>query len=248
MLGKQIFDDPKISKDESMSCSSCHIERLYFQDGYSRALARTRQLKRNTPTLLNLQFYDSFFWDGRATTLKEQIKEPLLTHLEIGATQESLETYIFKNRVLSELYDNSKNTSSIDFITELIEIYLLSFPKENLSELNTRLQNMPGWDVFNEQGCSSCHVPPTLTDNRFHNIGLLKRKTILERTQGKNSGFRLGFDYGRGNVVGGTNNLYAYRTPSLWHVPNTAPYMHDGRFDSLEEVINFYSDKGTPSS
>lgn len=248
-MGKQIFNDPSLSSDKSLSCSSCHIENKFFQDGYDRSLARTRQLKRNTPTLLNIQFYDSFFWDGRAVTLGDQIEEPLLAHLEIGATEESLEDYILKNRTLSDMYSEvSDSTNSIVFITSLIESYLLSLPKADVYKLGVKLQKLPGWGIFNKLGCSSCHVPPRLTDNKFYDIGLIKRRTVLERTHGKESGFRLGFDYGRGNVVGGKENLHAFRTPSLWHLPNTGPYMHDGRFDSIEEVIDFYSSKGSPFS
>ena len=90
-------------------------------------------------------------------------------------------------------------------------------------------------------GCVKCHTPPHFTDNQFHDIGLPRRNTIFESyTRDGKDVFRLGPDFGRGNIVAGQESLFTFRTPSLLNVAQTAPYMHDGTFRELEEVLDFY--------
>ena len=244
-LGRALFSASQISSDGALSCASCHDPTRSYTDPYERSLARRHVMTRNAPSLLSLFAYTSFSWDGRSQSLVEQVRQPLVSRLEIGATPDRIRAFINSNS--PELARIS--VDPIDLAVEALSQYLLSIQTrstrfhrfraghDRLSEVEAH-----GMRLFAQHGCSNCHTEPNFTDNAFHDIGLNRRLIVLQTVTDHNDNIRymLGHDYGRGNVESGTQHLFAFRTPSLLNVSRTAPYMHDGRFPSLEDVLWFY--------
>jgi cytochrome c peroxidase len=250
--GKMLFESNRLSNDNSMSCASCHDPHNFFQDGIERAFARGLFQKRNTPTLLNTNRYDKFFWDGRATNLTEQIKGPLFNKTELSSNSQAISQAVqeipnFRNF----FYDSDKSRE--EFVVEALAYYIKSLTTQQTkySQYMAGVKNfsnseLRGLDLFSgKAGCQSCHTAPDFTDNKFHDTGLFRRKIIFETVHiGEMVYEQLGTDRGRGDVVGGKENLYTFRTPSLYNVVLTAPYMHDGSLQTLEAVIDFYNRGG----
>ncbi|KRR15997.1 hypothetical protein CQ12_29035 [Bradyrhizobium jicamae] len=256
-IGELLFQSKLLGKSPGLACSSCHDPNRAFQDGYERSLARIIVLRRNAPSLLNVNRHTSFTWDGRHASLKQQILEPLLSQQEVGATEASLQRYLSTEPLLKidfEAAAAKAKTSAAEYVAYSLERYLLEVvatKETKFEEIVRKGLTLPraaeaGFALFTgKAGCSECHAPPLFTDNLFHDIGLPRRQIILQAT-GADS-YSLGFDYGRGDIQPGTENLHAFRTPSLVNSAITAPYMHDGSFRSLREVIDFY-DRGRRGS
>ncbi len=235
-----------------MSCASCHQASGAFQDGYERALARTRVLSRNTPTLLNVNRYTSYFWDGRASSLPEQVTGPLLNRHELNSSEKLLTQFTEATPELKKAWLQSEKPL-LEFVPKALTDYMLSNATTSTKfDLYLRGKNamskreLAGWKLFSGKfRCVSCHALPNLTDNKFHDIGMSKRRLILQTNANPNEKdrFELGFDYGRANISDQAADLHAFRTPSLYNVWLTAPYMHNGTFQNLEEVLDFYSRK-----
>jgi cytochrome c peroxidase len=253
--GKLLFHATQISSDNGLACSSCHLLDNYFQDGYERAFARGKLLRRNTPTLLNVKLYEEYFWDGRAESLYEQIKGPLFSLTELNSDPELLKQFIDDTPELKKIATpvTAQSLPVEEFVILALEQYVNSLAtKETKYTLYLQEkarfteQELNGLKLFmGKAGCAQCHSGSSFTDQNYHDNGLYKRKIILETYQvdGINQ-LRLGKDYGRGDIVSGQDNLYTFRTPSLWNVELTAPYMHDGSLPTLEAVVDFYNRGG----
>ncbi len=252
--GKHLFEINSISP-KKISCSSCHEPANYFQDGYDVAIVHNQKLIRNTPTLLNLNRYTSFFWDGRASSIRKQLEGPLFSRAEMNSDPAYIFQAIKKDGLLEQTMNRlsvSDENQAVEFVMYALEKYILSITTEK-TKFHTFLdgqhsltsQEEAGYEIFlHKAKCGRCHPPPHFTDNQFHDIGLVRRKTIFESYRDdRDVKYRLGHDFGRGNIVEGVDNLFAFRTPSLINVALTAPYMHDGIFDELEEIVDFYSRK-----
>lgn len=252
-LGEILFSEAALSRDGRVSCASCHSSSNFYVDGYERALARTRELIRNTPTILNVNFYTSYFWDGRALSLEEQIREPLFAKHELGSDSQRMVEALAR---LLPLAARKRPDEAESFVVQSIAAYLrqnattetkFSRFRAGTERLSDREEE--GFSLFKKYGCSSCHSEPHFTDNKFHDNGLFKRKIVLETTVDRNGHtiFALGHDYGRGNIASGPEQLFRFRTPSLMNVMRTAPYMHDGSFRDIDEVLLFYARRmGSP--
>jgi cytochrome c peroxidase len=253
--GEYLFFTNNLSQDNQISCSSCHKPKESFQDSYERALSRTKVLNRNTPTLLNLPFYNAFFWDGRANTLEQQLNEVLFAKNEINSNNTIIDSLVSNNSLLNKTFNQNDISykNETDFVIDALKTFILStctkqtkYSKYVSGESALNSSALRGLTIFNGKGkCNTCHIEPNFNDNKFHNHGLYKRRIVIESfNSSKGKQFRLGFDYGRGNIVGGQENLFSFRTPSLINVLNTAPYMHDGSFRTINEVIDFYNRGG----
>lgn len=249
-LGEIYFKSKNISSDNSISCASCHPVSKNFQDGYERALARQNVLTRNTPSLLNINRYNTFFWDGRATSLDEQIKGPLFSRHELNSSEKILSDFTEATPELKMAWQKSEMPIT-QFVQKALSDYMLknvttstkfdAFISGNKSLTKIELR---GWRLFSGKfNCISCHALPNLTNNNFYDIGIPKRRIILEAVENADVKGRyvLGFDYGRANISDKSTDLHAFRTPSLYNVSNTAPYMHNGIYQTIEEVLDFYS-------
>jgi cytochrome c peroxidase len=231
-LGRQLFFDPRLSGDNTMSCATCHLPEKGFADGLPRARgAGGKVLQRNTQSLLNAGLYTAYFWDGRARTLEEQALAPVQAADEMNQDPARLRDELAAVPGYARQFRSVFGTPvTLDGIAQAIAAF-----ERTLLTRNSPFQRyqegghaalsetaLEGWRIFREAGCDRCHGGPALSDSRFYRIG---------------TGYQ---DPGRGAVTGDLRLRYAFRTPSLWDVARTAPYMHDGSIRTLEEVVQFY--------
>jgi cytochrome c peroxidase len=228
-LGRRLFFDRRLSRDGSLSCSSCHDPKRSFSDG--RAFARgihNAEGTRNSPALINRGYGSAFFWDGRALSLEQQVIEPITNPKELGNTIPEVE-----RRTGMRAAD----------ITAALASYIRTIRSGNsrfdryaagqTGALNTIEQE--GLKVFRGKGgCTACHIGPNFTDERFHNTGVAWRDGRLA-------------DEGRFAVSEVERDRGAFKTPTLRDLTRTAPYMHDGSLATLDDVIEFYSLGGRPN-
>ncbi len=243
-LGKKLFFDPILSVNQSHACADCHApENAFtdtdrFSDGINGVLGI-----RNSMPLFNLAWnYDEkFFWDGKSFSLEQQAFLPVVDINEMGDTWQNVEQKLQNHLEYPELFNQAFGTSQIDstLVTKAIaqfERTLISanskFDKFLLGEATLTPEEQNGFNVFmdeNRGDCFHCHGSgnnPLWTDNLFHNNGL-------------DSEFS---DLGLGAITGDPADNGKFKSPSLRNLAFTAPYMHDGRFSTLEDVINHYSE------
>ncbi len=255
-LGRMLFYDPILSRDSSQSCSSCHKQSLAFTDGQTFSTGiRGEKGKRNAMSIANLAYnLKGMFWDGRSNSLEAQALVPIEDHLEMDDTWENVEKKLRRSKRYPELFRKAFGISNKSEITrDLVTKSLGQFQRTIISS-NSRYdkvvwakedfptdEEQRGLELFfielgrpiGHPGCSHCHFNPLFTDNNYHNNGLDKVANL--------AAFK---DLGRGIV---TNNQFdngKFRTPTLRNIALTAPYMHDGRFKTLEEVLDHYSKGG----
>ncbi|WP_330444593.1 cytochrome c peroxidase [Flavivirga abyssicola] len=243
-LGKKLFFDPILSADNTQACADCHApEHAFsdadrFSDGIDGFLGN-----RNSMPLFNLAWnYDEkFFWDGRSFGIEHQAFQPVIDPLEMHNTWVEVEQKLQQHLEYPNLFEQAFGTSSIDstLVTKAIaqfERTLISsnskFDKHLLNEATLTPQELNGFNVFMDEtkgDCFHCHGSdknPLWTDNIFHNNGLDATFT----------------DLGLGKITGDPADNGKFKSPSLRNLAFTAPYMHDGRFATLDDVINHYSE------
>ena len=243
-LGKALFYDPILSANNTQSCASCHLQSGGFSDPNQFSVGIDGSLgTRNSMPLFNLAWNrrGPFNWDGSAASLEDQIFEPVTNPLEMANTWPNAVAALQNSGTYPELFDAAFGSTAIDsvkvskaiaqFVRTLIsgnskfDRYLNG--QEDLSEAEER-----GMNIFLDEtrgDCFHCHgnpMNPLWTDNRFHNNGL--DEFFVDR--------------GLGAVTGDPRDDGLFRTPSLRNLSFTAPYMHDGRFNTLDEVIDHYSE------
>ncbi len=243
-LGKKLFFDSILSGDNTQACADCHAPENAFTDitrfseGIDGSLGN-----RNSMPIFNLAWnYDEkFFWDGRVFSLEHQAFQPVTNPIEMKATWTAVSLKLQEHAEYPTLFQQAFGTPTIDstLVTKAIaqfERTLISansrFDKHLLGELTPTAQELEGFNVFMDEtrgDCFHCHGNannPLWTDNIFHNNGL---DAVIT-------------DLGLGEVTGDPADNGKFKSPSLRNLAFTAPYMHDGRFNSLEEVINHYSE------
>ncbi len=243
-LGKKLFFDPILSANNTQSCADCHApENAFtdtdrFSDGIDGLLG-----KRNSMPLFNLawNYNEKFFWDGRSFSLELQAFQPVKDLIEMHNTWANVEEKLQQHSDYPNLFQKAFNTSKIDstLVTKALaqfERTLISsnskFDKHLLGEATLTPQELNGFNVFMDEtkgDCFHCHGSdknPLWTDNIFHNNGL--DASII--------------DLGLGKITGDPADNGKFKSPSLRNLAFTAPYMHDGRFATLDEVINHYSE------
>jgi len=243
-LGKKLFFDTKLSGNNTQSCASCHNPRnaftdeTRFSDGVDGNFGT-----RNSMPIFNLawNFSDRFAWDGKELGLERQALEPVKNPIEMHGNWDEVASKLQQDTQYPTLFLEAFGTSTIDstLITKAIaqfERILISgnskFDQHLAGNATLTLQELNGFNVFMDEtkgDCFHCHGSdnnPLWTDNDFHNNGLDATFT----------------DLGLGAVTGDPNDNGKFRSPSLRNLAFTAPYMHDGRFATLEEVIDFYSE------
>ncbi len=251
-LGRKLFYDPILSRDSTRSCSSCHIQAFGFSDTLQLSLGiENREGKRNAIALANLGYhYTQFFWDGRVSSLEEQALIPVEDSLELGNSWEEVEQRLRNHPSYPIGFRAAfgiENTAEID--RYMVAQALAQFERTFVSADSKFDQVLTGEATFTpaeERGrliffdesevlptgeCAHCHVGPLLTTLTFFNNGL--DNTDLELR-----------DTGLAGINGNLFDRGKFKTPSLRNIALTAPYMHDGRFDTLEEVIEQYNKGG----
>ena len=251
-LGRFLFYEKRLSGDNTQSCASCHLPSASFSDPnqYSTGIDGI-QGTRHSMALVNLGWEDFFFWDGRKTTLESQILEPVPNPIEMHQswkrTVEKLNADVtYRNRFFKafgeEGIDSTKATKAIaQFIRTLISgesKFDVMYKYENNLALNSSeqailqtvdVEEWAGYDLFkslNGADCFHCHNGPLMRVKKFSNNGLMPN-SIDDRV--------------RASVTNNPEDNYKFKVPTLRNIALTAPYMHDGRFATLDEVIEHYS-------
>lgn len=236
-LGELLFFDPILSRDSSISCASCHKPEFSFADNVALSPGVDGRLgNRNTPSAMNMANRSFFFLDGRASSLEEQalgpIANPVEMDLPIEQAIERLKSNAFYNKAFKKFFKEGITPQTLgkaiaDF-ERTLEGHVTPFDrwakgeKDAISESAKR-----GHKIFIEKAkCFDCHFGPDFTRDDFRNIGLYNGKEYN--------------DAGRFNVTGDSTDLGKFKVPGLRNIAYTAPYMHDGSFKTLRDVIDYY--------
>jgi cytochrome c peroxidase len=243
-IGRQLFFDPSLSSNLEVSCASCHLQSKAFTDGVDlSAIGVTKKaLQRHTPALINLAWMENgLFWDGGAKNLESLIFGPLMHPDEMGADLDQVLNYVRGNQYYADAIKEAFAIEEIkvQYVAKSIAQYLRILVSDQSKydsvrrELATfNLVEQKGYELF-QMNCSSCHQEPLLTDNQFHNNGI---DSVFSNSEEE------GVYLGRFRISHDETDIGKYKTPTLRNVALTAPYMHDGRFGTLEEVLNHYAE------
>ena len=220
-LGRRLFFDRRLSRDGSIACSSCHDPERAFSDGRPLAIGIDgRQGRRNAPALINRGYGRSFFWDGRVSTLEEQVLKPIEDSSEMdlslpeAASRIGLPSAEISRALASFVRSILSGGSPFD-----------RFVNDDHAALSAEQQ--AGLQLFRgKANCTACHVGPNFTDEKLHNTGIAWRDGRLA-------------DSGAGHGD--------FKTPTLREIVRTAPYTHDGSLATLEDVIEYYDRGGNPN-
>jgi cytochrome c peroxidase len=264
-LGRLLFFDPILSGDQRTACASCHHPDYGMADGLRRAIgagghgigtARAGtglELRRNTPSIFNVAYNSIQFWDGRATSLEEQAIAPIFAEDEMN--QPSVAELLRRLRALAEYRELFARAFGYGTRPDGREVTLpnmaraiAAFERKLLisetaydrfiagSDDQLTTEQLRGLVVFFGPGqCAACHIPPL-----FHDGGV----AALGVPASAEAGAPLDPDPGFGAVIGRADSFGMFKTPGLYNVSRTAPYMHNGVFATLEEVIDFYNEGG----
>lgn len=239
-LGEMLFSDPILSRDRTISCASCHKPAFAFADTAAVSLGvKGRTGVRNTPSAMNLSLQRSFFWDGRAKTLEEQVLAPIANPVEmdlpVHEAVRRLRNDKRYNRYFMRLFnsapDSSNLAAAIAAFERTLETSNSAFDNWKFSDDAGAVSEAVkrGFTLFNGKGkCVKCHFGADFTANEFRNIGLFNGRELN--------------DSGRAVISGNKEETGKFKTAGLRNVAITAPYMHNGMFRTLEEVIDFYNE------
>lgn len=270
-LGKKLFFDRRLSGDGTMSCATCHDPERGFSDGLDISMNYpTTKNWRNSPTLINVAFARYLFHDGRAETLEDQALFPMMSAFEMNQNLDYLEEEI---RSVPEYVEAFQEVFGGDVTRERIAMAIAAFERTLLSvdaPLDRYLRGEAdalspearrGLDVFSGKGkCLDCHYGVNLADDRFHALNVPEnpeyeddpRVAATRRFVAKVYHFKdyktLAEDPGRYLITYDKKDWKAFKTPTLREIASTAPYMHNGIFKSLDEVIDFFDRGGGEGS
>ena len=242
-LGRLLFFDKRLSNDNTIACASCHLMQHGFTDGQPVASGiRGQKGGRSAPASFNRVFSSAQFWDGRAATLEDQSIGPFTNPIEHGFV--NYDVMIAKMNKIPGYKTLFLRTFGEDISIGLVGKAIASFQRTVLSgnspmdrfdqggEANAiSPEAQRGLLLFRDKArCTKCHSGFNLTDEKFHNLGIGWDDNKV--------------DLGRYMVTKNAEELGAFKTPTLREIARTAPYMHDGRFKTLEDVVNFYNQGG----
>jgi len=236
-LGKLLFFDPILSGDRTLSCASCHKPDFAFADTLALSLGTDQQkTARNTPSAMNLKGHEPLFYDGRAQTLEIQalvpIENPVEMDLPIDSALARLNRHPQYAAYFKKVFRKPATKENLGAALAAFERTLSTsdtpfdrFMKGDSAALSESAKR--GRIVFNEKGkCFDCHKGPDFTNDEFRNIGLFNDNDFSDR--------------GRAEITKDSADLGKFRVPGLRNVAVTAPYMHNGMFKTLREVIDYY--------
>ncbi len=266
-LGKKLFFDRRLSGDGTMSCASCHDPEHAYTDGLDISLSYpTTRNWRNSPTLMNVAFQKNLFHDGRAQTLEDQALFPMMSAFEMNRNLDFVEEVI---RSVPEYVDAFQKVFGNEPSRERMAMAIAAFERTLVSR-NTPLDRYlrgdksalsddakKGLAVFTQKGkCAECHDGFSLSDNKFYALNVPEnpehqndpRIATTRRFVAKVYRFEeyrtLTEDPGRYLITKDKKDWKAFRTPTLLEIAKTAPYMHNGIFATLDDVIEFFDQGG----
>ncbi len=243
-LGRYLFFDPALSGDGSHSCASCHHPDLGFSDGRDRSIGvAAHKVKRASPTLWNVAFLDSFFWDVRADSLEQQAEGPLYSPEEMGNTPQQLLATLNGSETYRRLFRQAYPEGQLDEVG-LGQVYrALAAFQTSLISLNSRYdryahgyhdalneREIAGMNVFRSfvARCAECHTPPLFTNGQVAVIGAPEPEGLP-------------LDIGAEATWDAPKMKGGFKVPTLRNISKTAPYMHSGKFDNLRDTVEFYT-------
>ena len=256
-LGQHLFFDPILSADSTMACASCHIPEKGFTDGLAVSTGIDGiSGDKSSMSLVNSAYYNTgLFWDGRIGSLEEQALLPVEDPIEMHNNWPDLMDKLMEHDLYPTLF---RKAFGIDYTGEMTKEMaakaLAQYQRIIISgnskfdrflrneggltdeELEGSLMFFEKDDDLPDAGCWHCHSAPLLTNNSFRNNG-------LEEVENRDDYA----DFGFGNITGFPVDNGKFRVPTLRNIALTAPYMHDGQFETLEEVIEHYDKGGLPS-
>jgi len=238
-LGEALFFDPILSRDSSVSCASCHKPEFAFADNVALSKGIFNQrTTRNTPSAMNQRDRNFYFWDGRSETLEHQAMGPVENPGEMDFPATLLVNRLLKNTKYKQAFltvygkEPTKDliATAIAAYEKTLETSKSVFDKYMNAEDTTLFSESAkrGLTIFNEKGkCFDCHFGPDFTGNDdFKNIGLYNGKDLNDK--------------GRFVITNDPKDLGTFKIPGLRNIAQTAPYMHNGKFKTLREVIDYY--------
>lgn len=239
-LGELLFFDSILSRGEQISCASCHKPQFAFADNvpFSFGVDSVKGL-RNTPSTMNQSARNFYFHDGRSETLEEQASGPMENPLEmdiplsfaVRKLNENSQYRRFFTKLFGHPADKKSVVDALAAFERTLETSNTAFDLYNNGK-DTTLFSMSaqrGRTIFNEKGkCFDCHFGPDFTNDDFKNIGLFNGKDLN--------------DSGRYIISRDPNNIGSFKVPGLRNIAITKPYMHNGMFKTLKEVIDYYNE------
>jgi cytochrome c peroxidase len=240
-LGKKLFSEKILSKDSSVSCASCHKPQYAFADTLAFSVGIGGKLtKRNTPSVLNMKNRPYYFWDGRASSLEEQCLMPIQNPDEMGLPIEeavkrlnaSREYKLLFQQIFNQKPDAKNLAMAFSAFEQTLETVDSKFDdwSNNLKKLSPSEERGRELFVGDKAKCFDCHRMEDFTTDEFKNIGLYNGSSLN--------------DAGLYNITKKESDLGKFKTPGLRNIAVTAPYMHNGMFKTLEEVVDYYDNPG----
>ncbi len=266
-LGKKLFFDRRLSGDGTTSCASCHDPEKAFTDSSEISLSYpTTRNFRNAPTLINIAYAKNLFWDGRAKTLEHQAEFPIMSPFEMNQNLDFVEEEI---RIVPEYREAFKTIFGKDVNIKLIAKALAAFQRTLISK-NAPIDKFlkgdksalsdeakKGLEIFVGKGrCIECHYGAYLSDQKFHALMVpenpkyanedkfIVTRRYIAKINNYHDYMNIKEDLGRYFKTKKKQDYKAFKTPTLREIAKTAPYMHNGIFKNLDEVIDFFNKGG----
>jgi cytochrome c peroxidase len=235
-LGRRLFHDPILSKDSTISCTSCHLQYTAFThvDHKLSHGIKDRIGTRNSPALVNLAWSRSFMWDGAVNHLDVQALAPISNHDEMDETINNVVKKLQASQLYPSLFFEAYGDSAItsEYLLKSLSQFMLTmvsanakYDKVKRGEDTFSVAEARGYELF-KKNCSSCHTEPLFTNNQFENNGLQPDDSLK--------------DTGRMKISRKAEDSLKFKVPSLRNIEYSQPYMHDGRFKNLNQVLNHY--------
>ena len=240
-LGQKLFFDPILSLDKSISCASCHKPEFAFADNRIFSLGMDDSIgTRNAPSIMNMLSRPYFFYDGRAATLEDQVITPIESPIEMNLPYDIAVDRIQSNEDYQILFKKvyQSKPDSFNIANALAEFqrslesngsapHDLWLNGQDTSAMSASQQRGRDMFISDEFKCFDCHFGPDFTGDEFRNIGLYDGETLVDK--------------GRYDITKDSTDLGKFKVPGLRNVGLTAPYMHNGMMETLEEVMDYYS-------
>ncbi len=245
VLGRRLFYDAGLSRGFDRACAWCHAPYMAFADVRSEPLSSGTEggrTIRNSPTLANMVFARVFMFDGRFESLETQALGPLFDHEEMGMTETEIVDRLQADTAYVRRFRQAFGPGpvTLEKVAKALATYqrtLISnrsaYDRWSAGDSSAMSPSARRGEILFQSsrlGCARCHSPPLFTDGNFHNIGLDDLAGIT--------------DSGRGRITGVDTDVGRFKTPTLRNIAVTSPYMHDGRFATLEEVLAHYDGGG----
>jgi len=258
-LGEKLFYDAALSGTGTRSCASCHNPSLAYADGLvtpADIQDSNKQLVRNVPTLLNAALQSNYFYDMRALTLEDQVWDVIRNKHEMGGSMDAILTYVSADEGYRTLFSKAfptKDNLKIgpDEVANALASYIRSLTKLNSrfdaymngSENALSMQELNGFNLFmGKAKCATCHFLPLF--NGVTPPKYVKGETEVLGVPVSAADSTLDPDRGYYDIIGVDSYRYAFKIPTVRNIAKTAPYMHNGAFRTLDEVMEFYNNGG----